>query len=154
MVVWPEKAHEWVALIGGILGTLLGLSSFLLAFLNFRRDRAQFRLVAGDDMGEYAHRRQYLSATNIGRRPIQIGAPWIFFRNIPRGNPLHPESEETYTLTENQRHIFEWESEVPLTEVEAFVIYDTTGRRHWLYQGKWFKKRFATRRLRRYIEGP
>lgn len=87
MIVWPEKADEWVALIGGIVGTLLGLSSVLLTLLNYRRDNARLRLVAGDDMGEHAHRRLYLSITNIGRRPIHISMPWIFWKNTHGETP-------------------------------------------------------------------
>ena len=56
------------------------------------------------------------------------------------------------TLTENQQHIVEFESEIPFTEIEAVLISDTTGRRHWLYQGNRFRKPFTLRRLRRYID--
>lgn len=72
---WPEKATEWVALVGGTLGGVLGTSAFVLSILNYRRDRAKIRLrlkphmrVAGDQIGDHL----VLLVANEGRREIQI----------------------------------------------------------------------------------
>jgi hypothetical protein len=46
---WPEKATEWVALIGGSLGGLLGTSAFVLSTLNYRRDRVRLQFVANEE---------------------------------------------------------------------------------------------------------
>src|SRR5947209_5165027 len=83
---WPEKATEWVALIGGSLGGLLGTSAFILSVLNYRRDRANLQFVSRqetyypDDESEMDADKIYipdkiilkLRVTNMGRRPIRV----------------------------------------------------------------------------------
>lgn len=77
---WPEKATEWVALIGGALGGVLGTLAFLISIFNYRRDTAKLRV-------KFSGRKPYLIPTppydpqteyyfirvvNYGRRPVQI----------------------------------------------------------------------------------
>jgi len=71
---WPEKATEWVALVGGTLGGVLGTFAFVLSILNYRRDRPKIRLrlkphmrLAGDPIGDYL----VLLVANEGRREVQ-----------------------------------------------------------------------------------
>ena len=77
---WPEKATEWIALVGGAIGGLLAPFAFIISILNYRRDVAKLRvkfsgrkpyLVAippYDPNVEY----YFIRAVNYGRRPVQI----------------------------------------------------------------------------------
>src|SRR5437870_358688 len=75
---WPEKATEWVALIGGSFGGVFGSLAFIISILNYRRDRAKITLNfrarvkvkgPGYDPDALYH---VLQVINEGRRDVQI----------------------------------------------------------------------------------
>lgn len=94
---WPEKATEWVALIGGALGGLLGTSAFVLSILNYRRDRAKLAFFASqetyypEEESEEDADKIYipdkiilkLRVTNLGRRPVRIDSAWALLYGMP-----------------------------------------------------------------------
>lgn len=117
---WPEKATEWIALIGGSLGALLGTSAFVVSILNYRRDRARLQFAAQqetyypDDEDEIDTDKIYipdkvilkLRVTNMGRRPIRIESAWALLYGIPVLLALEPTKKNTdpagIVLTESE----------------------------------------------------
>jgi hypothetical protein len=101
---WPEKATEWVALMGG----LLGISGFVLSILNYRRDRARLRFTASqetyypDQESEEDAGKIYipdtvilkLRVTNLGRRPIRIESAGALLYGMPLLLVLEPEKKD------------------------------------------------------------
>lgn len=115
---WPEKATEWVALIGGSLGGLLGTAAFVLSVLNYRRDRARLHFFAKqetyypdketeqDAAGIYTPDSVIfkLRVTNFGRRPIRIESAWALLHGVPLLLALEPEKKDAagIVLTESE----------------------------------------------------
>lgn len=118
---WPEKATEWVAVMGG----LLGISAFVLSILSYGRDRASLLFVVSqetyypeqadeDDDGKIYIPdtvRWKLRVTNLGRRPIRIESAAALLYGLPLLLVLEPEKKDTGA------------SGTVLTESEPTVIY-------------------------------
>jgi hypothetical protein len=138
---WPEKATEWVALIGGAFGGLLGTLAFLLSVLNYRRDRSKLGFSAEQETPEPIYPPDLnpfepittleayknivfpdnvifkLRVTNLGRRPIRIEEVWGIL-----GGPRPDLQFKLQTETT--------ESDSPgivLTESEPTAIYKSDG---------------------------
>jgi hypothetical protein len=117
---WPEKATEWIALIGGSFGALLGTSAFVLSVLNYSRDRARLQFVAKEetyypeDESEIDADKIYipdkvilkLRVTNLGRRPIRIDSAWALLHGLPLLLALEPKKKDAdpagIVLTESE----------------------------------------------------
>ncbi len=76
---WPQKAHEWVAIIGGSVGAITGIGSLVIALLNYRRDRPRIRVSFGLNSKVIGHpaydpAKDYIVVriVNHGRREVQI----------------------------------------------------------------------------------
>ncbi|HEX7680251.1 MAG TPA: hypothetical protein VF713_19120 [Thermoanaerobaculia bacterium] len=125
---WPTKATEWVALIGGVLGTF----AFTLSLFNYRRDRARLHFAAYDDSDDQWVKRKtiYLAVSNIGRRPIRIVLPWIYWRD---GSNWPMRETEPIVLAEQGHITFELTQDRLVDEVLAFSVRDSAGKDHWHY---------------------
>jgi hypothetical protein len=158
---WPEKATEWIALIGGALGGLLGTLAFVLSVLNYRRDRAKLAFAAeqlepepilppdfdttqGYDKIVFPDNVIFkLRVTNLGRRPIRIEEAWAIlsgprpamFLKVQRG-----EKEDGPTgvvLTESDRSVIcvttGYIKGFSLKDIIRFEVYDSGFRQHRYY---------------------
>jgi hypothetical protein len=137
---WPEKATEWIALIGGSLGGLLGTAGFILSILNYRRDRAKVRLALRTHMRvknspDFDPNADHLilTATNAGRRDIQLshaGAEYYrgggisFPDHLLYGAPVLSEKAPSYDYILKQ--------DFDLSEIRYFSVGTPQGE-HRLY---------------------
>lgn len=137
---WPQKAHEWVALVGGGAGALLGISSFVVSLLNYRRDRAKIALVfrarvkvsaAGYDPNALYH---VLQVINEGRRDVQIaridgnfykGDGFMFTDPVVRGAAVLSEKSPEATF-------FVEDGGFNLADIWYFSAYDGARREYRL----------------------
>lgn len=137
---WPEKATEWVALIGGTLGGVLGTFGFILSILNYRRDRAKIRLHLRPHMRVNAPgydpnaNHLILRVINEGRRSVQIahgaaryyhGDHFTFAHTLVRGSPVLSEESPETTLIAKEDFVLDdiWYFYVaaPLREYRIYV---------------------------------
>ena len=145
---WPEKATEWVALLGG----LLGISGFVLSILNYRRDRAKLQFVPSqetyypdEDTGEiYIPDKVILKlrVTNMGRRPIRIESAGALLYGMPLLLVLEPEKKDTgarsSVLTESEPTVIYVSCPVKpdqlcIEDVVRFEVCDSAYRTHRHY---------------------
>jgi hypothetical protein len=125
---WPTKATEWVALVGGVLGTF----AFTLSLFNYRRDRARLHFHGYDDSNDQRIPRRtiYLYVTNIGRRPIEVSAPWIYWRD---GHNWPMRETKPIILTEQGHTTFELTKDRLIDDVLAFSVRDSAQKFYWHY---------------------
>ncbi len=137
---WPEKATEWVALIGGALGGVFGITAFIFSLLNYRRDRAKIALVfrarvkvsaPGYDPNALYH---VLQVINEGRREVQIaridgnfykGDGFMFTDPVVRGAAVLSEKSPEATF-------FVKDEGFNLADVWYFSAYDGARREYRL----------------------
>jgi hypothetical protein len=152
---WPEKATEWVALIGGTVGGVLGSFGFILSILNYRRDRAKIRLRFRPHMHVtapgYEPNQNYLvlQIFNEGRREVQIsradgnyyrGDGFTFTDPIVRGAPVLSEKspEATFFLKEDSFNLQDiWYFSVAAPVRESRVYVDRVPKRWWRALQMW-----------------
>src|SRR5438477_3686554 len=116
MQFWPTKAHEWVALITGVVGGLTGLASLIISLLNYRRDRPKLKVSTAFDRVVIGHpgydpKKRYvmITVTNTGRREVQINrADALFYEGDGAyivgsgGSVLSEKNPETVILAERE----------------------------------------------------
>lgn len=153
---WPEKATEWVALIGGVMGGLLGTAAFALSLLNYRRDRANLKFVVTQETHYPPPEPDKFSIpdgiffqlriTNVGRRPIRIESVYALLHNRPEFGPvlvsLEPENREadagSVVLTESDPTVAYVsgpieEDELSIRDIVRFEILDSAYRLYYHY---------------------
>jgi hypothetical protein len=138
---WPEKATEWLSLIGGLVGGIFGPGAFILSILNYRRDQAKIRLRIRPRMRVRASGYDpntdhlLLIVVNEGRRPVQIahaaaqyyrGDGFTFADTFVRGAPpvLSEESPETTIIARqefNLDDIWYFYVAAPVREYRTYV---------------------------------
>lgn len=168
---WPEKATEWVALIGGVFGGVLGTLAFIMAILNYRRDRAKLAFYAQQLEPEpivpldFDETQDYdsivfpdnvifkLRVTNLGRRPIRIEEAWAVL-NGPRPALLlqleageNKEGPPGIALTESEPSATYvtrgYIRGFSLNDFVRFEIYDSAFREHRYYHRGYFRTRLS-----------
>jgi len=153
---WPEKATEWVALIGGALGALLGTSALVVSILNYRRDRSKLKFVANqetyypEDESELDADEIYipdkiilkLRVTNMGRRPIRIESAGALLYGTPVLLMLTPEKKDSdpagIVLTESEPSAIYTSGplkpeDLTIEHIERFEVCDSAYREHRHY---------------------
>ena len=72
---WPTKATEWIALVGGVLGTF----AFVLSVLDYRRDRPRLHFSSYDDSNDQRLTRKtiHLALCTVGLPHLQLSSYWI-----------------------------------------------------------------------------
>jgi len=158
---WPERATEWVALIGGSLGGLLGTSAFILSILNYRRDRAKLQFVAKqeiyypEDESELDADKIYipdkiilkLRVTNMGRRPIRIESAGALLYGMPVLLLLQPETKDSdsagIVLTESEPTAIYVSGplrpeDLTIDSIVRFEVCDSAYREHRHYHRNYF----------------
>jgi hypothetical protein len=163
---WPEKATEWVALIAGSLGGLLGTFAFVMSILNYRRDRAKLRFFAEqesyypDEVYDEDFDEIYipdkivlkLRVTNLGRRPIRIESAWALLPHLPVLLKLGPEKKDADPLgivvTESEPTAIYVSSphqakELSIQDIVRFEVYDSAYREHRYYHRGYLRTRVS-----------
>src|SRR5437879_4987797 len=80
-----ESSKDLITIISAITGMVLGTAGFVLSLVNYFRDRSKIRVNLRWDMSvtpgdpRYDPRKKYavISVSNIGRRPVYLGAAAI-----------------------------------------------------------------------------
>lgn len=144
---WPEKATEWIALVGGSLGGILGTLGFVMSILNYRRDRADVQLdfksgmkIRIDPPNTYL----VLSVWNRGRREVQIARADANFYTGDGGTLMSSVAQGPANLSEKSPEVsyLAREGEFPLDSVWFFSVADGARREYrryvHIFPKRWF----------------
>jgi hypothetical protein len=164
---WPEKATEWIALIGG---GAVGPLAFAISILGYRRDRAVLMFAASEeeyfDTGEpetldasiYDDKTVFrLQVTNRGRRPVRIQSVGLRLYDLPVVLLLNPERKSDDSmgilLTESgasASYVTEpfKIGEATLRDFMRFEICDSAYREYHHYHRGYLRTQFARHRMR------
>jgi hypothetical protein len=142
--IWPDNVKDWVSLIGGILGGVLGTSAFVLSIYNYRRDRMKLHFSASME-GSVRTSFVALRVTNIGRRPAYFTQAWIIWLDGDQPSAIwfDQKVDEPTPVVLAEQGVLELRAEVPdsitLRDVLYFGLYDNAYREYRYYpRNRWF----------------
>lgn len=138
-----EISANTVSWYSAVVATISFLAIFVLALLNYLRDRARVEIglqknmwvVSAGSVYPYDPDKDYLAITTInhGRRPVTIETIGYEFLGRKKGgaiiiNTIPP---LPYEITEGKNlRILSDQSEIPWPKVRCFIVIDATGRKY------------------------
>jgi len=161
---WPQKAHEWIALIAGSVGAITGIGGLVMGLLNYRRDRPRMRVSFGLNQTvigyhDYDPAKEYIVVriVNQGRREVQINrVDALLYKGggylIPNcgGSVLSEANPETVVLVERTK--------LDLREVSCFSVRTGADQEYRCYVHKlpnrllrFWQHRDSRRKMRREV---